>query len=497
MTMAARKERILPKRPALKLVATNKHFQKPTSTTKTSSTRTQHTRKPFPGVVPIKASASSPASIRLTREQETKYTAEIRVLKSAIRTRDDLAAANHDREHDSSSSSSNNSRSSSNNNKNQQQHTNNNPLAKALKYQIGPSEEEWAKQCNLTPLGLRKVLIRGREARKHLVAANVGLVMQISRKYANELKRSIDLGESNGVGTILTLQDMIQEGNLGIMEAAERFDPKKGARFGTYASYWIKQRILRSIADNSRTIRLPAHGTIILVPCLCMRLHFLFIPLMILFLSYYCFYCLVHSTLRTIRRARHDLQKEIGRAPSMPELAHHLGMPIEKIQLYTDSSRSVLSLESPISKNGKGSKAGTGDVDKRSLGDRIASDSPTPEEMSELDALRIDIRKVIDGLGNDRERDVLLCRFGLEDGNPRTLQETAQHLGISRERVRMVEARALNKLRHPQRNYRLKDYVGEHHHVEEDDPMRIFKQQNFQDPQGYPEGLSPEKMWSF
>lgn len=464
MTMAARKERILPKRPALKLVATNKHFQKPTSTTKTSSTRTQHTRKPFPGVVPIKASASSPASIRLTREQETKYTAEIRVLKSAIRTRDDLAAANHDREHDSSSSSSNNSRSSSNNNKNQQQHTNNNPLAKALKYQIGPSEEEWAKQCNLTPLGLRKVLIRGREARKHLVAANVGLVMQISRKYANELKRSIDLGESNGVGTILTLQDMIQEGNLGIMEAAERFDPKKGARFGTYASYWIKQRILRSIADNSRTIRLPAH---------------------------------VHSTLRTIRRARHDLQKEIGRAPSMPELAHHLGMPIEKIQLYTDSSRSVLSLESPISKNGKGSKAGTGDVDKRSLGDRIASDSPTPEEMSELDALRIDIRKVIDGLGNDRERDVLLCRFGLEDGNPRTLQETAQHLGISRERVRMVEARALNKLRHPQRNYRLKDYVGEHHHVEEDDPMRIFKQQNFQDPQGYPEGLSPEKMWSF
>ena len=181
----------------------------------------------------------------------------------------------------------------------------------------------------------------------------------------------------------------------------------------------------------------------------------------------------------------------------MPELAHHLSMPIEKIQLYTDSSRSVLSLESPLSKNGSGAKAGSGDVDKRSLGDRIASDSPTPEEESELDALRIDIRKVIDGLGNDREKDVLVSRFGLEDGTPRTLAETAQHLGISRERVRMVEARALNKLRHPQRNYRLKDYVGEHHHVKEEDPMRIFKQQSFDSQgQGY-EGLSPEKMWSF
>ena len=93
------------------------------------------------------------------------------------------------------------------------------------------------------------------------MAGNVGLVLQISRKYAMELKRSVDLSGGNGVGSILTLQDMIQEGNLGIMEAAERFDPTKGARFGTYASYWIKQRILRSIADHSRTIRLPAHGT--------------------------------------------------------------------------------------------------------------------------------------------------------------------------------------------------------------------------------------------
>ena len=135
-------------------------------------------------------------------------------------------------------------------------------------------------------------------------------------------------------------------------------------------------------------------------------------------------------------------------------------------------------------------------MDKRSLGDRIASDSPTPEEESELDALRMEIRAVIDGLGNDKERDVLLSRFGLEDGNPRTLQETAQHLGISRERVRMVEARALNKLRHPQRNYRLKDYVGEHHHVEEEDPMSIFRQTSYQNPQSHEE-LSPEKIWSF
>jgi len=153
------------------------------------------------------------------------------------------------------------------------------------------------------------------------------------------------------------------------------------------------------------------------------------------------------------------MEQEIGRDPSMPELAHRLQMPISKLKLYTDSSLPVLSLEVPLS-NGKSSKSGAGgDVDKRTLMDRIASDSPTPEEDAEFESLRMDIRTAIDSLGNDEERDVLLNRFGLEDGNPRTLGETAHRMGISREKVRRIEARALNKLRHPQRNYMLKEYV--------------------------------------
>jgi len=211
-----------------------------------------------------------------------------------------------------------------------------------------------------------------------------------------------------------------------LMEAAERFDGERGFRFATYAVHWVRSRILRCIADNSRVIRLPAH---------------------------------VHTTLRTIRKTKSEMEQEFGRDPSMPELAHRLQMPISKLKLYTDSSLPVLSLEVPLN-NGKSSKAGSGgDVDKRTLMDRIASDSPTPQEDAEFESLRRDIRTAIDSLGNDEERDVLLNRFGLDDGNPRTLGETAHRMGISREKVRRIEARALNKLRHPQRNYMLKEYV--------------------------------------
>merc|ERR1712038_660805 len=160
------------------------------------------------------------------------------------------------------------------------------------------------------------------------------------------------------------------------------------------------------------------------------------------------------------------MEKEIGRTPSMPELAHHLNMPVDKLKLYTESSRTVLSLESQgNAKGGSFMKSGSGEVDKRTLGERIASDIPTPFEDAESDALKQDIRAAIDALGNDRERDVLVIRFGLDDGNPKTLQETAQLLGISRDKVRSIESRALNKLRHPQRNHRLKDYYhdGGHH----------------------------------
>lgn len=153
------------------------------------------------------------------------------------------------------------------------------------------------------------------------------------------------------------------------------------------------------------------------------------------------------------------MEKEIGREPTLPELAHQLQIPISKLKLYTDSSLPVLSLEVPLNKGRSSAKAGSAEQDKRTLMDKIASDSPTPQEDAEFESLRRDIGTAIDSLGSDLERDVLLNRFGLEDGNPRSLEETAHKIGISRERVRRLEARALNKLRHPERNYILKEYI--------------------------------------
>ena len=163
--------------------------------------------------------------------------------------------------------------------------------------------------------------------------------------------------------------------------------------------------------------------------------------------------------MRTIRKVKSTMEQELGREPTQNELAHRLQMPISKLQLYTESSLPVVSLEVPLSNGRSSSKSGSGDIDKRTLMDRIASDSPTPQEDAEFDSLRRDIRAAIDSLGCDLEKSVLLNRFGLDDGNPRTVEETAHKVCISRDRVRRIEARALNKLRHPQRNYMLKEYV--------------------------------------
>ncbi len=221
-----------------------------------------------------------------------------------------------------------------------------------------------------------------------------------------------------------------------------------------------------------------------------------------IFFNEMMYYYLVHHTLRTIRKASADMEKQIGRTPSMPELSHHLEIPIEKLQLYTDSSRSVISLNSPLSHGGS-AKSGSGEEDKRTLGDRIAFDGPTPEEDAEFDALKRDIRDAIDGLGNDRERDVLFLRFGLDDGDPCTLEETGSRLGISRESVRVIENRALNKLRHPQRNYRLKEYVGGQHpcYAEENaQEIDLYGQNRRMDESKGNDTLSqfrPEQIWSF
>jgi len=399
----------------------------------------------------------------LTSEEENTLTSQIKALKSVVKIGDEIAQRKSVDKDVSDASPS----------LNEKIYMTEELRRSRPAYEYRPTDEEWAEACGMSVIQLCRVLISGRNARTRLVDGNVGLVMNTAHRYFSDLRRSVEGSGSNGVGSILTLQDMVQEGTLGLIEAAERFDSTKGARFGTYAVYWVKQRILRSITDNSRVIRLPAH---------------------------------VHTTLRNIRRTRAEMEKEIGRAPSIPELAHELNMTPSKLRLYTASSRSVLSLEVPRGSSSGGSgKSGGGDQDKRTLGDFIASDSPTPQEDAENDALKRDIHAAIDGLGNDCERDVLICRFGLEDGNPRTLAETADILGLTKDRIRMIEARALNKLRHPQSDHRLKDYVGEQHHRSAEELEGSFYESfnprnGFKSPDKEKKDtlamFSPEQMWS-
>jgi len=324
-----------------------------------------------------------------------------------------------------------------------------------------PTEKEWAHACNVTVVQLHRLIINEREARAKLVAGNIGLVYGIAKRYSSDLKSSIET--EGGLGSIISIQDMIQEGNIGLMKAAERFESSRGFRFSTYASYWVKQRILRCITDHSRVIRLPEH---------------------------------VHSRLRKIRKEKKQMEKDIGRAPSLPELAHRLEMSVDKLRLYTDSSRGVLSLEVPLTVSGNSNSASMEDT--RTLLDKImVSDSSNPEEDVDIESLRKEIRVVIEGLGDDRERDVLVTRFGLEDGTPSTLAETAKRLGISRERVRKVEARALNKLRQPQRNKKLKDYVGD----DVDEVETMFGHAHHAHMEAIRSGgalsvLSPQEIWS-
>lgn len=274
-----------------------------------------------------------------------------------------------------------------------------------------PPTDQWAVACSLTMLELSDVVTRGQEARTKLIRGNVGLVTMIAKRYYKGI---------GGPDAMLKLDDLIQEGHMGIMEAAERFDPTKGFRFSTYATHWIRQRMLRSIAETSRTIRLPVH---------------------------------VQTMIRNMNKKQKEMSHEIGRQPSLPELAHELGMSLDKVQLYQHISRNVLSLELPVDKN-------SNTEDKRTLGDRIACTTElTPDEDVMSEDLRGEVHAMLDALGHD-ERLVLTHRFGLGDGWPQTRRETAESMGISIDIVRGVEAKALNKLRQPRMNYRLKDYVN-------------------------------------
>ena len=263
--------------------------------------------------------------------------------------------------------------------------------------------KEIGKVPLLTPeeeIDLAKRMEMGDEsAKKRLAEANLRLVVSIAKRY---------------VGRGMQFLDLIQEGNLGLIKAVEKYDYSKGFKFSTYATWWIRQAITRSIADQARTIRIPVH--------------------------------MVETINRLIRTSRQLLQ-ELGREPSAEELAEKLDMPVERVREIMKISQDPVSLETPI-----------GEEDSH-LGDFIQDDHvQVPVDAATYTLLHEQLMEVLDTL-TDREQKVLRLRFGLDDGRPRTLEEVGREFNVTRERIRQIEAKALRKLRHPSRSRKLKDYL--------------------------------------
>lgn len=262
-----------------------------------------------------------------------------------------------------------------------------------------PTDAEWADAVDMPLLAFQKRLHLGRRAKDKMVQSNLRLVVSIAKKYMNRG---------------LSFQDLIQEGSLGLIRAAEKFDHEKGYKFSTYATWWIRQAITRAIADQSRTIRLPVH---------------------------------LYETISRIKKTTKLLSQEMGRKPTEEEIATRMEMTIEKLRFIAKSAQLPISLETPIGK----------EEDSR-LGDFIESDGETPEDEVSKSLLREDLEGVL-GTLSPRERDVLRLRYGLDDGRMKTLEEIGQTFNVTRERIRQIEAKALRKLRHPNRNSVLKEYI--------------------------------------
>ena len=247
---------------------------------------------------------------------------------------------------------------------------------------------------------LQKEVDFGADAKKRLAEANLRLVVSIAKRY---------------VGRGMLFLDLIQEGNLGLIKAVEKFDYKKGYKFSTYATWWIRQAITRAIADQARTIRIPVHMV---------------------------------ETINKLIRVSRQLLQELGREPSPEEIAAEMNMPVERVREILKISQEPVSLETPI-----------GEEEDSHLGDFIKDDNvPVPADAAAFTLLKEQLEEVL-GTLTEREQKVLTLRFGLEDGRARTLEEVGKEFNVTRERNRQIEAKALRKLRHPSRSRKLKDYL--------------------------------------
>lgn len=272
------------------------------------------------------------------------------------------------------------------------------PLLKERLAETGDEQEKEEIQAGIKALQLD--VDRGSDAKKRLAEANLRLVVSIAKRY---------------VGRGMLFLDLIQEGNLGLIKAVEKFDYRKGYKFSTYATWWIRQAITRAIADQARTIRIPVHMV---------------------------------ETINKLIRVSRQLLQELGREPTPEEIAEEMKMPVERVREILKISQEPVSLETPI-----------GEEEDSHLGDFIKDDNvPVPADAATFTLLKEQLEEVL-GTLTEREQKVLTLRFGLEDGRARTLEEVGKEFNVTRERIRQIEAKALRKLRHPSRSRKLKDYL--------------------------------------